>query len=97
MKAAAGICRSPERAARGSGQFIQRVAGFWAAACRKFSSVATVARQRLVAETLGFQRARLDSVFQLPVMLADFVHHPLADGGVGLVDPRLPVVKCVCR
>ncbi len=33
----------------------------------------------------------LDFIFQLPVVLADFIHHPLADGGVGLVDAGLPI------
>ncbi len=50
-------------------------------------------RQRVVAAALGLQRAGLDFVFRFTVQLADFVHHPLANGGVGAGDAGLAVVE----
>ena len=52
-------------------------------------------RQRVVAEALGFERARLDFVFGLPVQFADFVHDPFADGGMGAGDAGLAIVEIV--
>ena len=81
-----------ERAARGFGQFVQNFGAVGRGVPEIFQRHDGVG-QRVVAEALGFERARLDFVFRLPVLLADFVHHPFADGGVGAGDAGLAVVE----
>ena len=81
-----------ERAARGKDQFIQGARAVGRGLPEIFKRHDR-AGQRVVAEPLGFERAGLDFVFRLPVELANFVHHALADGGVGAGDAE----PCDCR
>ena len=81
-----------ERAARRCGELIPFVTGIAQMLLKNFKRRGGVG-QRLVAADLRRLHAQLRAFFPLRVLLADFVQHAAADGGVGGVDPGLAPLK----